>query len=104
MAQYYLYNYGLQNTGNFNFGWDVINHDSSVVIAASEGREIIEDGQPVVTTESPERFIGDAQFTVHNVAPYDGGVAFRIEIDWPSLLDLWVCVTVFDKADFVAES
>lgn len=100
MPQYFIQNYGLNNTGIFNFSWDIINHDSSVIVTASEGKEPAENGQVLGTTESPERFIGDAQFSVHDVAPYDGGVTFRIEIDWPSLLNLWVCITVLDSADF----
>ncbi len=104
MAQYYLYNYGLNNTGNYNFSWDIIKDTSSVVITAAEGRGFLEDGQFIISNQSPERFIGDAQFTIHNIAPYNGGVAFRLEIDWPSLLDVWVCITVFDNDDFRGQS
>ncbi len=100
MAQYFIFNYGLNETRNFNFSWDIIHHQSSVVITASEGREPSENGQVLGTSQSPERFIGGAQFRVHTVAPYAGGVTFRIEIDWSSLLNLWVCITVFDDADY----
>jgi hypothetical protein len=100
MPKYYHFNYGLNNTGNYNFGWDAINHLSSVVITAAEGRELSENGVILRTTNSPERFIGNAQFSVHNVAPYDGGVGFRLEIDWPGLLNTWVCITVFDDSDY----
>lgn len=99
MAQYYIYNYGPNGTANYNFGWDIIKDTSSVVITAAEGRGFLEDGQFIISNQTPMRFMGDAQFTVHNVAPYDGGVAFRLEIDWPGPLDVWVCFTVFDNAD-----
>jgi hypothetical protein len=100
MAQSYNVNYGLNVTGNYNFSWDIINNVSSVVITAAEGREPAENGQVLGTTQSPELFIGDGQFTVHNIAPYDGGVTFRIEIDWGNPLNTWVCITVFDDADY----
>jgi hypothetical protein len=102
MAHYYHFNYGLHNgTQVYNFSWDIINHLSCVVITASEGREPSENGHVLGTTQSPERFIGDAQFSVHNVAPYDGGVTFRLEIDWGSPLNTWVCIAVFNDADYV---
>ena len=101
MAQYAHINYGLNGTGNYNLSWDAINHLSSVVITAAEGREPSENGRVLGASDSPERFIGAAQFSVHNVAPYDGGVTFRLEIDWGSPLNTWVCVTVFDNSDYV---
>jgi hypothetical protein len=104
VPQYYFFNYGPNETQNFNFSWDIITHQSSVVVTASEGRELPEEGHVVLSTESPERFIGAAQFSVHNVAPYDGGVTFRVEIDWSSLLSLWVCITVFDPGDYAGIS
>ena len=100
MPQYVLVNYGLNVTQNYNFTWDIINHMSSVVITAAEGQEPSENGQVLGTSNSPERFIGNAQFSVHNIAPYDGGVTFRIEIDWGSPLNTWVCITVFDDSDY----
>jgi hypothetical protein len=101
MALYCHVNYQVQHgVGDFNFGWDAITHQSSVVITAAEGKEPVENGTVLLTNESPERFIGAAQFTVHNVAPYDGGVTFRLEINDGNPLVTWVCITVFDNADY----
>jgi hypothetical protein len=101
MPQYYLVNYNLQDgTETYNFSWDAINHKSCVVITAAEGSEPSENGQVLGTSNSPQRFVGAAPFTVHNVAPYDGGVSFRIEIGWGSTLNTWVCIAVFDDANY----
>jgi hypothetical protein len=100
MPQYWLQNYGLNTSGTYNFQWDIITHQSSVLVTVSEGLEPSENGQVLGTSQSPERFIGDAAFTVHSIAPHDGGVTFRLEIDWPGPLNVWVCVTVFDSSDF----
>jgi hypothetical protein len=100
VTQYFHVNYGLNATGKYNFSWDIINHLSSVVITAAEGREPSIEGGILEALDAPERIIGDAQYTVHNIAPYDGGVTFRIEIDWGALLNTWVCITVFDDSDY----
>jgi hypothetical protein len=100
MPQHYRWNYGLNTTGNYNFQWDIINHQSWVVITACEGREPVEDGRVLGTTQSPMRFLGDARFTVHSVSPHDGGVEFFLEIAWPAPLNTWVDITVFDRSDF----
>jgi hypothetical protein len=99
MPQYFMQNYGLNESQTFNFNWDIINHQSSVVITVSEGAEPAENGQVLGTSQSPMRFIGDALFSVHSVAPHDGGVTFKVEIDSSNLLNLWVCITVFDDSD-----
>src|SRR4030095_11838824 len=102
MAHYYHFNYGFHRfVEDFNFSWDIINHQSSVVITASEGSEISENGHMVGSSQSPQRFLGAAPFKVYNVCPYDGGVTFRIDISWFAPLDLWVCITVFDDDEFV---
>jgi hypothetical protein len=100
MATYYLYNWGMNGSGRYNLQWDIITHQSSVVVTAAEGAEPHEGGQVLGTTASPERFVGDARFTVHNVAPHDGGVGFYLEIDWPAPLNVWTCVTVLDAGDY----
>ena len=101
MASYYHFNYGLHNgTQVYNFSWDIINPRSCVVITASQGREPFEDGHIDLSSDSPRRFIGDARYTVHNIAPYDGGVTFCIEIEWGSPLNTWVCIAVFNDSEY----
>jgi hypothetical protein len=36
------------------------------------------------------KFVGAARFSIENVAPFDGGVKVRVNIDWPSPLALSV--------------
>lgn len=76
----------------FDLEWDQIQHDSIVLIAASEGKEPI-------STAAPERFVGSARYTVNNIAPFDGGVSFTITIEWDAPINLWTTVTVFDRSD-----
>ncbi len=76
----------------YEFNWKEIQHDFWVLVSASEG-------QPPISTAAPQRFIGDARFTVHNIAPFDGGVLFGVEIDFPQPLHLWTDITVFDRND-----
>jgi hypothetical protein len=88
-----LYYWG-QRTGTraYNFDWNEIYHDSVVVITASQGKAPI-------TTKIPERWVGAAPICVMNVAPYDGGVAFAVRIEWEEPVGLWTTITVFDRAD-----
>jgi len=67
---------------NCNFSWGVINRNSVVLISATEA------GQEGVA------FVGDAVYTVHNVAPYDGGVHFRVHIDWSTPIRFVVMILV----------
>jgi hypothetical protein len=92
--------WGPQTTGRFNFGWNIINHTSYVVITASEGQEGFEGGTVLLTTASPRRFLGLARFTVDNVSPHDGGVEFHVTIDWPQPITLWTDIFVFDEIPF----
>jgi hypothetical protein len=34
-------------------------------------------------------FIGAARYTLHNVAPYDGGVSIWVNIEWGSPINLY---------------
>ena len=77
---------------NYNLAWDVIRHDSVVLISASEGK------QPI-TPQAPERFVGSATYTVCNIAAQDGNVSFVVSIDWDEPLDLWTDITVFDRGE-----
>ena len=51
--------------------WGAINRNSRVFVSASE----FGGGN-----QSP--FVGAARYTVHNVAPFDGGVTVWINIEW----------------------
>ncbi len=80
----------------FNLAWRVINHQSVVLISASEGQ------QPI-TTAAPERFVESATFVVGNIAPQDGNVSFVVLIDWFEPLNLWTDITVFDRGDPIVQ-
>lgn len=96
----YRFCWGPQFTRPFNFEWRIITHTSFVVVTASEGREGVEDGVILYTSQSPQRHLGHARFTVNNIAPYDGGVRFRVTVDWPTPLMLWTDIIVFDELSF----
>jgi hypothetical protein len=65
--------WGPQNSGPFNFNWNIIRHDSLVVITASEGA-----GYDV--SPAPQRIIGAAWFFTEAIAPQDEPVTFSIRI------------------------
>ena len=70
-----------------NFG--DINHQSVVLVTASEG----DDGN---SSASPQRFVGSANFTVANIAPFDGGVRFVVRVDWDTPIPLWTDIVIMD--------
>jgi hypothetical protein len=79
----YRYDFGNWNGWlNCNFSWGVINRNSCVFVSATEA------GQEGVA------FLGNAVYTVHNVSPYDGGVHFRVHIDWAGPLRFVVMILV----------
>jgi hypothetical protein len=91
MAQHVVFFWGaFRKVVTCDLAWDQITHSSVVIVTASEGA-------PPISSAAPERFVGDARFTVNNVAPRDGGVTFRITIEWDDPLNLWTTVTVFDE-------
>jgi len=66
------------------------------------------DFYPVVTVSATEGdantapatlFVGNANFTVSNIAPRFDGVSFVVNIDWFEPLYLWTDVTMFDEND-----
>jgi hypothetical protein len=108
MAQTFRHFWGQQDSGTFYFWWPIIQHNSVVVVTASEG-------QASDVAPAPQRFIGSALFTVGGVAPFDGGVSFFVGIglttrfptnatedfSWGGLLNLWTDITVFEPSELV---
>jgi hypothetical protein len=66
-----------------------INHQSVVLVTASEGDE-------ANSTASPQRFIGSADFTVTSIAPFDGGVYFAVQIGWNEPIPFWSDIVIMD--------
>lgn len=79
-----------------------INNQSVVLVTASEG-------EGADNSNAPQRFVGDANITVHNIAPFGfsnpygggraggGGVEFVITIDWHEPLPIWADIVVLDE-------
>jgi hypothetical protein len=80
-----------------NFNWAAINHDSVVLISASE---YTPDGADPI--HSP-RFVGAANITVDNISPHsppydpNHGVTFVVTVDWGSPLHVVTDITVLDR-------
>jgi hypothetical protein len=85
-----------------NFNWDAINHDSVVLISASEYN--------LDNTPNHHRFVGDADVTVLNISPHgppfdpNHGVQFVLQVDWESPLNIVTDITVLDKPTDVEPS
>jgi hypothetical protein len=90
------YWWNLNGRCRLNFNWDAIDHDSVVLISASEYRP--DGGDP---SHSP-RFVGDARIRVLNVSPHsppfdpNHGVTFVVNVDWGSPLHVVTDITVLD--------
>ncbi len=90
------YWWNLQGRSRLNFNWDAIDHDSVVLISASEYRP--DDGDP---SHSP-RFVGDATIRVRNVSPHGPpfdthhGVTFVVTVDRDEPLHVVTDITVLD--------
>ena len=90
--------FGLMGRNVLNFNWDAIDHDSVVLISASEFHN---DG----FTADHHRYVGAATITVCNISPHgppfdpngNHGVQFAIQIDWESPLNIVTDITVLDK-------
>jgi len=86
-----------QGRVTLNFNWDAINHDSVVLVTASEY-------QVTTPVTSEHRFIGAANITVDNIAPHgppfdnNHGVTFVVNVDWGSPLNIVTDITVLDGA------
>ena len=89
------------SSGWFNFNWNNVIFDGSVVhIAACEwAPESHLQGAP-----PGKKFQGQATIYVKNVVvhggdTYTGGVQFYLQIDWPNPLNVVTDITVFDPAE-----
>ncbi|MBD0748030.1 hypothetical protein [Streptomyces sp. CBMA152] len=93
-ARQYWWN--LQGRTRLNFNWGIINHDSTVIITASEYS--VDNNDP---RHSP-RFIGAATVTVENISPHsppydpNHGVTFTVNVEWGSPLHIVTDITVLD--------
>ena len=56
----------------------------------------VENGQVLLASTGPKRFIGDARFTVCNIAPQDHKLSFHVLIDFNHPLVLWTDIILFD--------
>jgi hypothetical protein len=80
----------------FNYNWSAIDHDSVVLISASE--YVVTD--PI---SNEHKFIGSASITVENIAPHgppfdpNHGVTFVVNVDWGSPLNIVTDITLLDN-------
>jgi len=72
------------------FNSRAINHQSVVIVTASEGDE----GN---SSASPQRFVGSAPIGIENIAPFEGGVRFRMYIFWDDPLPVWTDIFIADE-------
>jgi len=85
----------LKGRVTLNHNWNIINHDSVVLITAAEYAASAPPGDE-------HRFIGAASITVENIAPhgppYDAnhGVTFVVNVDWSTPLTIVTDITVLD--------
>ncbi len=61
-----------------NLNWGAITPDSKVFVAIGEG------------APGAGKFVGNARYTLHNVAPNDGRVTIWVNIEWGSPIRLYV--------------
>lgn len=61
-----------------NLNWGSVNRNSRVFVAIGEG------------APGGGKFIGNARFTLHNVAPKDGQVSIWVNIEWGEPIRLYV--------------
>ncbi len=66
---------------NYTLNWGVISPSSLVFVAVGEGLP----GGP-----GAGKFVGNARYTVHNVAPANGYVVARINVEWGGPIRVYV--------------
>ncbi|UNO42929.1 hypothetical protein [Streptomyces sp. MST-110588] len=76
----YRHNWGPRN------GWWVLNLTSNSFTANTRAFVSISEGP----TSSGGKFIGNARYSVYNIAPDNGVVAIRVFVDWPNPIGLVV--------------
>ncbi|MEA2932007.1 MAG: hypothetical protein QOI56_792 [Actinomycetota bacterium] len=97
------YWWNLRGQSRLNFNWNAINHDSVVLITASE--YLVHGPDP---RHSP-RFVGSANITVENVSPHgppfdpNHGVTFLVNVEWGSPLHVVTDITVLDQPPVAIE-
>lgn len=91
------YWWNVQGRTRLNFNWGAINHDSVVLVTASE--YAVNGPDP---KHSP-RFVGAATITVESVSPHgppfdpNHGVTFVVNVDWGAPLHVVTDITVLDS-------
>jgi hypothetical protein len=94
IRQYWL---GLHGRVRLNFNWNIINHDSVVLVSAAEYS--LNPGDP----RHSARFVGAADVTVSNISPHsppydpNHGVTFIVNVAWPHPIDIVTDITVLDR-------
>ncbi|MFH7023931.1 MAG: hypothetical protein ACHBN1_00615 [Heteroscytonema crispum UTEX LB 1556] len=75
----YRHDWGDRNgQWRLNLNWSAVNPNSRVFVAIGEG------------APGGGKFIGNAKFTLHNVAPHDNGVGIWVNIEWGEPIRLYV--------------
>ena len=80
-----------QGRTTLNFNWDAIDHDSTVIVSASE------------YADNKVRFIGAATISADNVCPHgppydpNHGVTFVVDVAWSAPLNVVTDITVLDS-------
>jgi hypothetical protein len=88
---------GLKGRRALNFNWDAIDHDSVVLVTASEY------ALNAAAPETSQRFVGAASITVANVTPHgppydpNHGVTFVVDVAWGAPLDVVTDVVLLDR-------
>ncbi|MEG4942610.1 hypothetical protein [Microcoleus sp. F4-D5] len=81
----YRHDWGDRNGQHIlHLNWGIITRDSLVFVAIGEG------------AAGGGKFIGNARYTLHNVAPNNGVVSIWVNIEWGSPIRLYVDYFVFN--------